>query len=487
MNDHSPKSQLERVPQNQGESAPPHALQQDAHYHFLGVGGIGMSALAGILHRRGFQVSGSDTHEGGEVLRLRREGIPVTIGHDAKGLREADVVVYSSAIGAEHPIWAEVERRGLPRLHRAEMLGALSAGRRTLAVTGTHGKTTTSAALGHVLHRAGWDPTVFVGGHVGQLDGGSNFLEGSGDWFVCEADESDASFLHLAPHGMLLTNVDEDHLDFHGSLANIQATFASFAHRLPSGGVLVACADNPGAKALASQLATGGAEAPQGVQIVTYGFTPEAQTQVRVTETMPGGMILRVAEGGEDTEFSTPLFGRHNAANLCGVFAMARALGMEREAVTGGLSAFQGVERRQQFIGQAGPWAIYDDYAHHPEEIRATLAGFREALGGPITVVFQPHLYSRTAHFAREFAEALRPAERIFVCEIYGAREAPQPGVTAHLVLEHLSDHPQAAYLPHWEALLPLAHRGELPPGLVLTLGAGDITGLGPLLMKELA
>lgn len=207
---------------------------------------------------------------------------------------------------------------------------------------------------------------------------------------------------------------------------------------------------------------------------------------MRVEAVTAGGMTLSLAYEGGRSKVRVGLIGRHNALNLCGVFAMALAVGMDAPSALEGLVGFQGVERRQEFIGHAGPLAVYDDYAHHPAEIRATLEGFREALGGPITAVFQPHLYSRTRHFAREFAEALKPAERIYVCDIYGARESPQPGVTAHLILEHLAGHPQAHHVSHWKELLPLARAGALPPGVVLTLGAGDITGLGPLLVREL-
>ncbi|MEE8434780.1 MAG: UDP-N-acetylmuramate--L-alanine ligase [bacterium] len=468
----------------------PHRPRPEWHYHFLGIGGVGMSALAEILHGRGIRVSGSDTNGGAAMEALAGRGIAVSVGHTAEALRDADVVVYSSAVGKGHPIWRAVEGLGLPRLHRAELLGALAAEKRTLAVTGTHGKTTTTAALGHLLARCGADPTVLVGGHVPQLEG-RNWRAGEGPWLVCEADESDASFLHLAPEAVLLTNVEADHLDFHGSLENMEAAFSAFLDRIPDNGVLVYCLDDPGSQRLGGRRLGAPLKGRPDVRGVSYGFAAEADFGVEVKEMRhDGGRVVFRDEGGERS-LEVSLMGRHNALNLCGAYAMGRMLGLPEAALLGAIADFQGVARRQQFVGilkmgGGGGLSIYDDYAHHPTEIRATLDSFLAVYGPQVTVVVQPHLYSRTARFAGEFAEALRPASRIYLTEVYGAREEPLPGVSSELIAGHLRDHPHASLLADWREVAGRIRGGEVPPGVLLTLGAGDITRLGPWLMGEL-
>ena len=443
------------------------------HYHLLGIGGIGMSAVAEILHRRGFRISGSDTVESEAFARLASLGIAVTVGHDPAVLAGANAVVYTPAVREEHPIWREVERRNLPRFHRTEVLAALLAGVKTLAVAGTHGKTTTTACLALALHQAGLAPTAMIGGHVPQL-GGANTLLGSGDWAVVEADESDGSFVKLAPHGILLTNVDADHLDFHGSLENLREAFAGFLARLPADGLLVYCRDDLEATALAGRFAC---------RKISYGCAPEAEVRVAVTGRKPGATSLRLTTSDGDRALTVRLPGLHNAVNLAGVYAMGRAVGLSGESLCKSLAEFRGVSRRQEFLGEVGGVRIFDDYAHHPAEIRATLTAFRELYPEPITVVFQPHLYSRTALFAKEMAEALRPATRIFLAEIYGAREAPIEGVTSGLILNALAGHPGAFPIAHWREMAERVAAGDVPPGILITMGAGDIAGLGPLLL----
>jgi UDP-N-acetylmuramate--alanine ligase len=467
-------------------------IHPDWHYHFLGIGGIGMSALAAVLRERGVRVSGSDAQPGPALERLAADGIPVTVGHTAAALEGADAVVYTPAVRPTHPIWAEVQRRGLPRLHRAELLGALAAERRTLAVTGTHGKTTCTAALAHALAAADWQPTALVGGHVPQWDG-RNYRIGGGPWLVCEADESDGTFVHLAPEAVLLTNVEEDHLDFHGTLDNLRAAFRAFLGRIRPGGCLVYCGEDSAAVALAQgyegRKLSYGFAASADVRVAVNGLTREGP-QLTLTGPPgftgpPGAPGLPGPAGGE--RLSSPLVGRHNALNLCGVYALARAVGLPPARLLAGLADFRGVARRQQYVGRVAGLSIYDDYAHHPTEIRATLECFLAIHDGPVSVVFQPHLYSRTARFAAEFAEALRPAARVYVTDVYAAREAPLEGVSGRLIVERLAGHPAAAFLPDWHALPGRVRTGELPPGVLLTLGAGDITGLGAYLLRELA
>ncbi|MBI4081622.1 MAG: UDP-N-acetylmuramate--L-alanine ligase [Candidatus Lambdaproteobacteria bacterium] len=443
------------------------------HYHFLGIGGVGMSALAEVLHRRGHRISGSDAQPSELLRHLARLGIPVRVGHDPAALEGVDAVVYTPAVAPGHPIWAAVAQRGLPRIHRAELLGALTRRARTAAVCGTHGKTTSSAALTLALVAAGWEPTALVGGQVPEL-GGRNNRCGDGPWLVAEADESDASFIALSPEAILLTNIEPEHLDHHGSVERMRQAFAAFLARLPAGGLLVHCADDPAAREVGRGYAG---------RRLCYGAGAGADVRVQVQRMAPGAMEIRIAGSGAPVALTTRLGGRHNALNLAGVFALAEGLGVPRPPLVRALEAFGGVARRQQYLGAAHGLRIFDDYAHHPTEIRATLAMFLELYGEPLTVVFQPHLYSRTATFAEAFAEALRPATRVYVAEVYGAREAPVPGVSGRMIVERLAGHPAARFLPDWHELPARVRSGEVPPGILLTLGAGDITALGPLLL----
>ena len=446
------------------------------HYHFLGIGGVGMSALAELLHRRGVRVSGSDSAASPTLERLAALGIPVTVGHDSGALNGVDAVVFTPAVSPRHPIWSEVQRRGLPRIHRAALLGAVTLGRPTLAVAGTHGKTTSTAALGYALERAGWDPTVLVGGHVSQF-GGRNCRLGEGAWCVVEADESDASFVQLAPQGVLITNIEADHLDHHGTLENLVDAFRAFIGRLDPAGVLVYCADDPIARRLGQE---------RRGRTLAYGTGAGADVRVEVGTLRPGAMEMTLTQDGGRERLTTRLVGRHNALNLAGVLALAQAAGAPRAPLLAALADFQGVERRQQFLGTcgAGGCAVFDDYGHHPTEIRATLEMFLAVYGEPLTVVFQPHLYSRTAFFADGFAEALRPATRVFVTEVYAAREEPLPGVSGRMIVERLAGHPAAQFVRNWQELVPRLSGAEAPRNVLLTLGAGDITGLGPALLR---
>ncbi len=464
--------------------APAHRLQPAWHYHFLGIGGVGMSALAALLHGRGVRVSGSDAQGGAALEALAALGIPVHVGHREAALEGVDAVVYSTAVQGAHPIWQAVAQRGLHTVHRAGLLGALAAERRTVAVAGTHGKTTCTAALAHALATLGWEPTALVGGHVPDW-AGRNYRAGTGPWLVTEADESDGSFLQLAPEAVLLTNVEEDHLDFHGSFAGLLETFRAFLARLPQRGVLAYCREDDTARALAEGLAARAEPPPQ--RLIGYGTGPDADVRVQVGALRADGTVLTLADADGTYDLTTHLVGRHNALNLCGVFALARALGAPGAAAASALGAFHGVARRQEFIGRAGGWLLYDDYAHHPTEVRATLECFLATHDVPVTVVFQPHLYSRTERFAAEFAAALRPAQRVYVTEVYAAREAHRPDVSGRMIVERLAGHGAAEFLPDWRALLPRLHGGEVPPGIVLSLGAGDITGLGPYLLQALS
>ena len=462
---------LQSANQGAGQDIP--TLSLDRHYHFLGIGGVGMSALAEWMHRNGYRVSGSDAQSSVTLDRLRRMGLVVRVGHDPAMIARADTVVFTSALSKNHSIWNTVASSGLHRLHRAELLGALAGQGRLIAVTGTHGKTTTSACLGHVLAECGWDPTVLVGGGVIQWEQ-RNLRLGQSPWWVAEADESDGSFLSLSPEAVLLTNIGADHLDHYKTEANLESAFQAFVQRLPSDGTLVYCRDDPGATRVSRRFPG---------RRVGYGMQETADVRVKVDQMGPGNMELVFSAGEEQWRAGVSLMGHHNALNFAGVFALGRALGIGAARILDAISGFRGVARRQQFVGCAQGYRIYDDYAHHPTEIRATLQMFQEIYPGPITVVFQPHLYSRTDRLAGDFAEALALADRVFVCEIFGAREEPVPGVSGALIVDRMRGHPRTRFLPDWrelpDALEPVeGKRG----GILLIMGAGDVTGLGPLL-----
>lgn len=450
-------------------------LSRHWHYHFLGLGGVGMSALAEVLHRGGLRISGSDMRQSPVLDHLKELGIPVFLGHEPQHLADADAVVYSSAIPKGHPIWETVHRRGLLRLHRAELLGELTRHRRTIAVTGTHGKTTTTAALSLALLEAGWDPTVLVGGQVPQLEGQNN-RAGGGEWLVLEADESDGSFLNLSPQALLITNVEDDHLDHHGTREKLLASFAEFIGRLPADGLLVYCRDDAQATALAEGYAG---------RKVSYGQDAAADVRVVDVTARPTGMHFTLDAGGDQVAVQSSLHGAHNALNLAGVYALATGLSLPATPLQHTLAQFRGVDRRQQVVGLLGDMPVIDDYAHHPTEIRATLAAIQAAYpGAAVTVVFQPHLYSRTARLAGEFAAALRPAARVFVTDVYAAREEPLPDVSGQLITDALGGHTHAHYVADWHELTPVL-RALPEEGVLVIMGAGDITGLGPALLAD--
>ena len=454
---------------------PGETLRRSWAYHFLGIGGVGMSALAEWMHRTGYRVTGSDREDSRTLQRLAGLGIDVRAGHEAAHLSGADAIVYTSAIPPDHPMRLAAQRLALPSLHRTEVLAALTAPHRLLAVAGTHGKTTATACLAHVWAACGLDPTALVGGAVLDWEGG-NLRLGESHWAIAEADESDGSFLRLRPEAVLLTNAEPDHLDYHGNAEQLERAFAAFLANLPPEGVLVFCADDPGAARLA-----GGVRC----RSLSYGSGAGVEVRVWVEEMRPGRMRATLEHEGQRREFVTSLGGAHNALNLTGVYALGLAHGLPAPDLCRALETFRGVARRQEPLGEGFGFAIFDDYAHHPTEIRATLDMFHRVYGPPVTVVFQPHLYSRTAHFADAFAEALRPAARIYVTEVYAAREEPMEGISGKMIVDRLADHPAATFIEDWRDFPDVVGRAGESGGVLITMGAGDITGLGPLLLRD--
>jgi UDP-N-acetylmuramate--alanine ligase len=455
------------------------------HVHFIGVGGAGMSGVARILLARGLPVSGSDAKDSRALAALRALGADVHVGHDAAHVDGASTVVVSSAVRETNPELARARADGLRVLHRSQALGAVMAGRRGVAVAGTHGKTTTTSMLTVALQRCGADPSFAIGGEL--TESGANAHDGSGDIFVAEADESDSSFLVYAPQVSIITNVEADHLDHYGTVEAVRAAFDAFADRIVPGGSLVACLDDPGARDVAERAAARRGEA---LRVITYGESPE--TDVRVTDldaSGPGVRFRLVAEQAPSRVLELRVPGRHNALNAAAAWSAGVALGLPADRLAEGLESFTGTRRRFEAKGEAGGVRVFDDYAHHPTEVAAVLRAARGvAGGGRVVAVFQPHLYSRTRIFAADFAEALALADEVVVLDVYAAREDPEPGVTGALIADRVPlPSASVAYVPSWSAAAAEVASRARPGDLVLTIGAGDVTMLGPEVLDAVA
>ena len=443
--------------------------------HFVGAGGAGMSGIARILLARGVTVSGSDAKQSRELEALRVLGADVHVGHLAEQVAAADTVVVSSAIRDTNPEVVEAYARGLRVLRRAEALASVMADRRGVAVAGTHGKTTTTSLLTVALQHAGADPSFAIGGSLS--DSGVNAHNGSGELFVAEADESDGSFLLLAPYAGIVTNVEPDHLDYYGTVDAVEAAFAAFAATIDPAGFLVACADDPGASRLAVT-ARG-----SGLRVTTYGEAADADVRVERLRLLGTGSAFEVVARGRrlgPVELRIP--GRYNALNAAAALAAGLDLGMPEAVLRAGLGGFTGTRRRFDLKGTAAGVRVFDDYAHHPTELSAVLRAAREVAGrGRVVVAFQPHRYSRTAAFRREFGQALALADHVVVLEVYAAGEDPIPGASgASIAAAVPMPAEQVVFEPSWSAVAGRLAAEAQPGDIVLTLGAGDVTMIGP-------
>ncbi|TQM83567.1 UDP-N-acetylmuramate--L-alanine ligase [Saccharothrix saharensis] len=454
--------------------------------HLVGIGGAGMSGIARILLARGAQVSGSDAKDSRTVLALRAQGASIAIGHAGANLDQLPggptAVVVSTAIREDNPELVEARARGAVVLRRAEALAALMLDHRVACVAGTHGKTSTTSMLTVALQHCRMDPSFAIGGDLNES--GANAHQGTGGVFVAEADESDGSFLYFSPSVAVVTNVEADHLDHHGTVEAYVAVFDSFLERIRPDGVLIACADDPGSAALAERAAK------LGIRVRAYGRTATGPGSVRLVDYRPAdsGGVARVELDGEVLDVRVAVPGEHMAGNAIAALVAALELGADREGVLVGLAAFGGVRRRFEFKGQARGVRVYDDYAHHPTEVAAQIAAARPVAGdGKLVVVFQPHLYSRTRLFAEEFAAALSTADAVVVLDVYGAREEPEPGVSGALLSGLVSlDVGKVVYEPSFDRV-PALVAGMVEEGdLVVTMGAGDVTMLGPEIVGEL-
>jgi UDP-N-acetylmuramate--alanine ligase len=444
--------------------------------HMIGIGGAGMSGVAEVLNNRGHTVTGSDLKESPYTRRLRQVGITVYIGHAAHQVGDADQVVISTAIPKTNPELLEARRRSIPVIPRAAALASILEGARSIAVAGTHGKTTTTSMTAHALKALGEDPTALVGGELNDI--GSNVAFGRADLVIAEADESDRSLLQLHPQAAVVTNVEFDHPDFYASLDDVVETFSRFVSSLPADGHLVICADDPSCPQLV-------AEAP--CPATTYGlFAGDLRADILT----PNSYVLR-EDGEERGTVELGVYGRHNALNSLAAAGVARWLGHDAYRAARTLRDFAGVRRRFQLKGERSAVRVVDDYAHHPTELSATLDVARATMppGGRVIAVFQPHRYSRTRKLYREFGEAFAAADAVLVTEVYGAGEMPQPGVNGKLIVDAICEtqsHPEVYYIPQQDDIPRVLREVSESGDLVLTLGAGDVSRAGEELLDLL-
>lgn len=462
-------------------SLPVHALfAQTQRIHFIGIGGIGMSGIAEILLTTGYTVSGSDLRASNVTDRLTALGATVYIGHAAENASATDVVVTSSAVSPENPEVLEARARKIPVIPRAEMLAELMRLKYGIAVAGMHGKTTTTSMIAAVLSGGGLDPTVVVGGRVDAMN--SNARLGRSHYLVAEADESDRSFLKLSPVLSVVTNLDREHMDAYRDMADVEDAFVQFMDEVPFYGAVTACTDNAALRAILPRVTR---------RVYTYGESADADFRLRLLRPHPGcfatfevntrGLVLG--------PFHLHVPGRHNVLNATAAVAIGIQLGLTPEAIATGLDSFRGVDRRFQTKGHVRGVTVIDDYGHHPTEVRATLQAARECGYGRVLVLFQPHRYTRTRDLMDEFSTAFGDADALQVLDIYAASEQPLEGVTGEALAGRIrvAGGGRVAYAPSIaEAVARLAADAR-DGDMILTLGAGNVSQAGPLLLEALA
>ncbi len=477
--------------------APMPAAEDLGRVHFVAIGGAGMSGVARIMLAGGLTVSGSDARDSPVLHALTVEGAQVHVGHDAAYVDDVDTVVISSAVRDGNPELTAARARGLRVLHRAQALAATMAGSRRVAVAGANGKTTTTSLLTVALQACGVDPSFAVGGELAKH--GTNAHRGSGDVFVVEADESDGSFLVYHPDVAIVTSVQADHLDFYGDLATVEEAYRAFVATIADDGLLVVCVDDPGARALADHarsMSRSGSRSGShsGVRVLTYGEADDAD--VRVTEISHRGLAwsAELVVGADRHRLRLLVPGRHNILNATAAFAAA-TVGLDQPParVLAGLASFTGTRRRFEPKGREAGVQVVDDYAHNPGKVAAVVGAARQILedagAGRLVVVFQPHLYSRTRDFAAQLGESLSGADVVVVMDVYAAREDPVPGVSGRLVAEAVTAARPGVvvrYVPRWSAVADVVVGLTRVGDLVLTVGAGDVTMVGPEVLLRL-
>ena len=452
-------------------------LKRFKKVHFVGVGGVGMCGLAEVLQGLRFEVSGSDLKPSRYTKRLEKLGVRLSFKHDAANLGDANVLVCSSAIRPDNPELVEAIRRGIPVIPRAQMLAELMRLKEGVAVAGSHGKTTTTSLIAWLLSAAGMDPTFFVGGRLTSY--GTNAKLGEGSMLVAEADESDGSFLRLTPMLTVVTNIDREHLDHYGTFEALKDAFVSFASSIPFYGVNVLCGDDPVVREISGRI--------KG-RNVTYGFEEGNDFRARHIRANNLCMEFDIVYGGKELiRARVPLPGRHNVLNALAAFIVGFELDIPVATLVEALACFDGVERRFQIRGRAAGVTVVDDYGHHPSEIRATLKAARECFDGPITVLFQPHRYTRTRDLMDDFAESFGDIDRLFVTDIYAASEPPIDGIDSPTLVERIAAQGvKVQYVADKDEAGRRALDTLAPGALLLTLGAGDIHRTGPKVLSML-
>ena len=442
-----------------------------------------MSGIALVAHERGMNVSGSDMRASHSTAALRERGIAVAIGHDAANVPPGcDAVVISTAIPASNPELVAARERGIAVWHRSQMLAALGEGRKTLACAGTHGKTTSSSMLATTIERMGLSPSFVIGGQVDAY--GTNAADGSGEYYIVEADESDGSFVHLQPHVALITNIEPDHLDHYGSLDAIYEAFGDFVSLLPDDGAAVVCGDDAAIARLVrsrgKRAIVYGPAGQEGVD-VSYRVTGQSGIGHSFDVAFPDGQLVHTSIS------SNP--GIHNVSNATGVLAVVWACGLDVERAAEALSTFSGVRRRFDIVGYAAGVTVVDDYAHHPTEIQATISAAAQLSFSHVHVLFQPHRYTRTQQLAEAFGSSFDAADSVTFMDVYAAGEAPIPGISGKTLVASTLAHDaraQVAWMPHRGEIAGYL-AGKLHDGDVLiTMGAGDVTGMGPIVLDAL-
>lgn len=449
--------------------------------HFVGIGGIGMSGIAEILLDQGFKVSGSDKGLSEVTERLQKLGAVIYEGHKAEHVADdVDALVYSSAVALDNPEVLEAQRRKIPVIRRAGMLAEVMRLKYGVGIAGTHGKTTTTSMISLVLMEGGLDPTVIVGGKLSGL-GGTNARLGHGDFIVVEADEFDRSFLSITPTIAVLTTLETDHLDCYRDLEDIKGAFIQFASKVPFYGFVVLCLDEPALLDIMPQLSK--------KKIITYGLNPQADIQAVDIRYKENTATFTVVQAGTDLgSLTIQVPGRHNVQNSLAAIAVGLELGVPFEKVKEGIEKFTGVFRRWEKKGEAAGITLYDDYAHHPTECRATLAGAKSGWRRRVVCVFQPHLYTRTRDFYEDFGKSFLLSDVLVVTDIYPAREEPIQGVTGELIVDAAKrfGHKDAHFLPDKKSV-PAYLKSIVKSGdIVITMGAGDIWKYGEEFLKQL-
>jgi UDP-N-acetylmuramate--alanine ligase len=453
--------------------------------HFVGIGGIGMSGIAELLHTLGYQVRGSDLTDNANVKRLRTQGIEVFVGHRAENIQSASVVVVSSAVKRDNPELMAARYARIPVVRRAEMLAELMRLKSSVAIGGTHGKTTTTSMVAAMLEAAGFDPTVVNGGIINAY--GTNARLGAGQWMVVEADESDGTFTKLPATIAVVTNIDPEHMDHYGSFDKVREAFDTFVQNIPFYGFAVLCLDHPEVQAMIPRVSDR--------RIVTYGFSPQAHVRAVNVElgregarfdvvlTDRSGLTATLVDG-----FRLPMFGMHNVQNALAAITVGHEMGMDVNRMREAMAGFSGVKRRFTRTGESNGITVIDDYGHHPVEIAAVLRAARTATQGRVIAVVQPHRYSRLASLFEEFCSCFNDADIVLVADVYAAGEAPVEGVHREALVDglRLRGHRSVTPLPGPETLAPMVSEIARPGDLVVCLGAGTISAWANALPAEL-